>query len=70
MCAVAYEFVCVCVRVCVLLLTFARLHQHRVCALSPTAQRDFLDSLKKVNPSVGKADLERYRLWMDEFGST
>ena len=36
---------------------------------SPITQADFLDALKKVNPSVGKGDLDRFQKWMDEFGS-
>lgn len=35
----------------------------------PTKMNDFLEALKKVSPSVSKADLEKYEKWMTEFGS-
>jgi hypothetical protein len=46
-----------------------RLQQVKESASSPISQADFLDALRKVNPSVGKADLDRFQLWMNEFGS-
>jgi hypothetical protein len=39
------------------------------CLRAAASQKDFMDSLRKVNPSVGKADLERFQVWMNEFGS-
>lgn len=32
-------------------------------------QDDLLHALSKVSKSVGESDLERYKAWMDEFGS-
>ena len=46
-----------------------RLQQVKESASSPISQADFLDALRKVNPSVGKADLDRFQVWMNEFGS-
>jgi len=36
----------------------------------PLTQEDFLDTIQKVSPSVGKQDLVKYEQWMKEFGST
>ena len=36
----------------------------------PAKMIDFLEVLKKVSPSVSKADLVKYEQWMNEFGST
>ncbi|KAJ8027390.1 Katanin p60 ATPase-containing subunit A1 [Holothuria leucospilota] len=36
----------------------------------PSTMADFTEALKKVSKSVGKEDLEKYKKWMEEFGST
>ncbi len=36
----------------------------------PCKMMDFLEVIKKVSPSVGQKDLEKYEQWMQEFGST
>ncbi|CAF0926030.1 unnamed protein product [Brachionus calyciflorus] len=36
----------------------------------PAKNIDFSEVLKRVNPSVSKADLEKYEKWMQDFGST
>lgn len=36
----------------------------------PLTQVDFDEALQKVSKSVSAADLEKYKQWMDEFGST
>ncbi len=46
-----------------------RMQQVKESATSPISQSDFLDALRKVNPSVGKGDLERFAQWMEEYGS-
>ncbi len=46
-----------------------RMQQVKESASSPISQADFLDALRKVNPSVGKSDLDRFAQWMEEFGS-
>lgn len=33
-------------------------------------KEDFTNAIKKVNKSVSNDDLERYKKWMEEFGST
>ena len=38
--------------------------------LLPAKMEDFLETLKRVSPSVSKNDLEKYEKWMQEFGST
>ena len=35
----------------------------------PCKMNDFLETLRKVSPSVSKTDLEKYEKWMQEFGS-
>ncbi|CAD7946924.1 unnamed protein product [Amoebophrya sp. A120] len=35
----------------------------------PTLQKDFLDALLAVQPSVGQADVEKYESWTNEFGT-
>ena len=35
----------------------------------PTTNEDFIEALKKVNKSVSQEDLEKYKKWMDEYGS-
>jgi len=35
----------------------------------PTMMIDFQESIKKVNKSVSQDDLEKYKKWMEEFGS-
>ncbi|RUS83705.1 hypothetical protein EGW08_008553 [Elysia chlorotica] len=35
----------------------------------PTTNEDFVEALKKVNKSVSQEDLEKYKKWMEEFGS-
>ena len=35
----------------------------------PLTQDDFEASLGKISPSVSVSDLEKYRVWMAEFGS-
>ena len=35
----------------------------------PAKMQDFLEVLKRVSPSVCKADLEKYEKWMQDFGS-
>jgi katanin p60 ATPase-containing subunit A1 len=35
-----------------------------------TKMSDFMETLRKVSPSVSKGDLEKYEKWMAEFGST
>lgn len=35
----------------------------------PVSQRDLLQALKSTKPSVNAASLDKYRKWMDEFGS-
>ena len=35
----------------------------------PPTMEDFVEALKKVNKSVSKEDLEKYKKWMDDFGS-
>lgn len=36
----------------------------------PAKMEDFVEVLKRVSPSVSKADLEKYEKWMQDFGST
>lgn len=36
----------------------------------PPTMEDFTNAIKKVNKSVSNDDLERYKKWMEEFGST
>ena len=35
----------------------------------PAEQKDFLDALVNIQPSVGVADVEKYEKWTNEFGS-
>lgn len=35
----------------------------------PVEQKDFLDALVSIQPSVGKEDVEKYERWTNEFGS-
>lgn len=35
----------------------------------PLGKEDFLEALKNVNKSVGKDDLKKYEIWMNEFGT-
>lgn len=35
----------------------------------PTTMEDFLEAIKKVSKSVSQEDLEKYKKWMEEFGS-
>ncbi|XP_005093317.1 katanin p60 ATPase-containing subunit A1 [Aplysia californica] len=35
----------------------------------PTVMEDFIEAIKKVNKSVSSDDLEKYKKWMEEFGS-
>lgn len=35
----------------------------------PTTMEDFTEAIKKVNKSVSQEDLEKYKKWMEEFGS-
>jgi katanin p60 ATPase-containing subunit A1 len=36
----------------------------------PLSKTDMTDSIKKINKSVGKQDIEKYMNWMTEFGSS
>ena len=36
----------------------------------PTTLQDFKTSLQKVSKTVSTADIDKYKLWMEEFGST
>lgn len=36
----------------------------------PTTRDDFLESIKKINPSVSQDDVKKYIKWIDEFGSS
>lgn len=36
----------------------------------PVSQQDFSEAIAKCNKSVSKADLEKYEMWMQEFGSS
>jgi len=45
------------------------LMENKAVLNTAVTQEDFLLALKKVSKSVGKADLETYQKWMDEFGS-
>lgn len=36
---------------------------------SAVTQADFLAALAKISKSVGSQDLEKYNLWVKEFGS-
>lgn len=36
----------------------------------PPTMEDFKNAIKKVNKSVSSEDLEKYKKWMEEFGST
>lgn len=36
----------------------------------PTTMEDILEGLSRVNQSVGAADIEKYKAWMEEFGAT
>lgn len=35
----------------------------------PTSMEDLMEAIKKVNKSVSQEDLEKYKQWMEEFGS-
>ena len=35
----------------------------------PTTRQDFLDAISKVNKTVSKEEVEKYKKWADEFGS-
>ncbi|XP_059156573.1 katanin p60 ATPase-containing subunit A1-like [Physella acuta] len=35
----------------------------------PTTMEDFTEAIKKVNKSVSQEDIEKYKKWMDEYGS-
>lgn len=35
----------------------------------PTTMDDIIEAIKKVNKSVSQEDLEKYKKWMEEFGS-
>ena len=36
----------------------------------PTTMADIEEGLARVSKSVGEGDIEKYKLWMDEFGAT
>lgn len=36
----------------------------------PVTNADFEEAISKIQPSVNKADIEKYEKWMSEFGST
>ena len=36
---------------------------------SPITMEDFKEAILRVQTSVGKNDLEKYKQWMNEFGS-
>lgn len=35
----------------------------------PTTMQDFHDAIKKVNKTVTKEDVEKYKVWIKNFGS-
>lgn len=35
----------------------------------PLTKQDFLEALKNVNKSVGKEDIKKYEVWMNQFGT-
>ena len=36
----------------------------------PVSMEDFKEAVEKCNKSVSKEDLDKYKEWMEEFGST
>lgn len=36
----------------------------------PTTMEDVMEALSRVQTSVGKEDLEKYKAWMEEYGAT
>ena len=36
----------------------------------PVTKADFEEAISKIQPSVNKADIEKYVKWMSEYGST
>lgn len=36
----------------------------------PVTKQDFLEAVSKCNKSVSKEDIEKYKKWMEEFGSS
>lgn len=36
----------------------------------PVSTQDFTEAINKCNKSVSKQDLEKYEMWMQEFGSS